>query len=116
VNLPVNQVLAHRVVPEATLVAKPSIEQAIEEVCRARADAVFAGSSAVSPSVQRPNVSGQAAASDLISELRTRLGIGSTSASAAADQIREGISAIAKEGDCLGLWRVGFSRRGMRRR
>jgi ABC-type amino acid transport substrate-binding protein len=105
VNLPVNQLLAHRVVPEATLVAKPSIEQAIEEVCRARAEAVF-GEEFSSVSILSSGLTCQGKPLRLIwiSELRTRLGIGSTfRASVAADQIREGISAIAKEGRLPGI-------------
>ena len=105
VNLPVNQVLAHQVLPDATLVAQPSIEQAIEEMCRARADAVFAEEfSSVSVLFRGLTCQGRPLRLIWISELRTRLGIGSTfRASAAADQIREGIRAIAKEGRLPGI-------------
>lgn len=104
-NMPILRRLVHRVLPNAMLVGKPTIEQAVEEVCHARADAVFTEEfSSVSTMFSGRMCQDGPLRVIWIPELRTTLGIGSTfHAAAAADQIREGISAIATEGSLHGI-------------
>src|SRR5262249_36973852 len=97
VDLPVNRKLASSVLPAATLAAKPSVEQAVEDLCRERADGFFVEEfSAVSVLFKGRTCGGGPLRLIWIPDLRTKLAVGSTfRASAAADQIREGIADIA---------------------
>jgi PAS domain S-box-containing protein len=99
-DLPINQQLLHGVLPNATLTTMASAEQAVDDVCSQRADAFFTEEfSGVSVLFHGRTCNGQPLRLIWIPELRTNLAVGSTfRASAAADQIREGIAAIANEG------------------
>jgi len=99
-DMPINKRLAHSVLPDATLIPKASAEQAVEDVCRGRADAFFVEEfNGVSALFHGRTCDGLPLRMIWIRELRTRLAVGSRFvASAAADRIREGIGAIANEG------------------
>jgi PAS domain S-box-containing protein len=93
---PIDRQFARTILPEARLVAKSSLKEAIEDVCRQEADAAYVEEfSAVSALLAGPSCFGQPLRMISIPDVRTRLGVGSTfGAAAAADRIREGIGAI----------------------
>jgi PAS domain S-box-containing protein len=99
-DLPIKRQLMYRVFPNSTMIAKAFAEQAVEDVCRERADAFFTEEfGGISVLVNGRTCDGRPLRLIWIPELRTKLAVGSTfRASAAADRIREGIGAIADEG------------------
>jgi len=93
---PFDRRLAHKTAPDASLIAKASLKEAIDDVCGQRADAAFIDEfGAVSTLLAGPSCSGQPLRMISIPALRTRLGVGSTFAAAAvADRIREEIGSM----------------------
>ena len=100
-SLPINEHLIHAVCPSAQVRARPSLQDAIEDVCEQRTDAAFmdefTGLAVLLGGVPCPGRPLR-----LISHptMRTTLGVGSTPETAAvADQIREGIGAASQDGE-----------------
>ena len=111
-DLPINQQLLHGALPNARLVARPSLRDAIEDVCTLRADAAFLDEFTASAVL----LGGLPCSPQPLREipmpmLRTTLGVGSTlEASSVADEIRRGIDDAAHEGDLARiLLRWGYS-------
>ena len=111
-DLPINQQLLHGALPNARLVARPSLKDAIEDVCTLRADAAFLDEFTASAVL----LGGLPCSPQPLREipmpmLRTTLGVGSTlEASSVADEIRRGIDDAAHEGDLARiLLRWGYS-------
>ena len=111
-DLPINQQLLHGALPNARLVARPSLKDAIEDVCTLRADAAFLDEFTASAAL----LGGLPCSPQPLREipmpmLRTTLGVGSTlEASSVADEIRRGIDDAAHEGDLARiLLRWGYS-------
>jgi PAS domain S-box-containing protein len=90
--------LARKALPDAKLVARPSLRDAIEEVCQHRADAAYTEEfSGLSALLGGPSCAGQPLRIISVPGLRTKLGVGSTfGASAVADRIREGIGDVGE--------------------
>jgi two-component system cell cycle sensor histidine kinase/response regulator CckA len=111
-DLPIDQQLLHATLPEARLVARPSLKDAIEEVCTLRADAAFMDEFTAS-AVLLGGIPCSSQPLRLIPMpmLRTTLGVGSTlAASSVADEIRRGIDDAAHDGDLERiLMRWGYS-------
>ncbi len=100
-SLPINEHLIHAVSPNAHVRARPSLRDAIEDVCEQRTDAAFmdefTGLAVLFGGMPCP---GQPLRLISHPAMRTTLGVGSTlEAAAVADQIREGIGAAAQDGE-----------------
>ena len=100
-SLPINEHLIHAVSPNAQVRARPSLRDAIEDVCEQRADAAFmdefTGLAVLLGGVPCPGRPLRLVSHPM---MRTTLGVGSTlEAAAIADRIREGIGAASQDGE-----------------
>ncbi len=100
-SLPINEHLIHAVCPSTQVRARPSLRDAIEDVCEQRTDAAFmdefTGLAVLFGGMPCPGRPLR-----LVSHpaMRTMLGGGSTpEAAAVADPIREGIGAASQDGE-----------------
>jgi PAS domain S-box-containing protein len=100
-SLPINEHLIRAICPSAQVRAKPSLRDAIEDVCEQRTDAAFmdefTGLAVLFGGMPCPGRPLR-----LVSHptMRTTLGVGSTpEAAAVADRIREGIGAASQDGE-----------------
>ena len=100
-SLPINEHLIHAACPGAQVRARPSLQDAIEDVCEQRTDAAFMDEF-TGLAVLLGGVPCSGRPLRLVSHpaMRTTLGVGSTRETAAvADRIREGIGAASQDGE-----------------
>jgi ABC-type amino acid transport substrate-binding protein len=85
-ELPLDQQMVHRILPDAGQVLRPTQKEGIEDVCQGRADAAFVeeftGGSILLAGLSCP---GQRLRLIWIEELQTRLAVGSTFSASAVD-------------------------------
>jgi PAS domain S-box-containing protein len=99
-NQPIVTYLATEHFPRTRLIAKPNLKDVIAEVCEGRADGAFLEeNSALSALLDGIPCAGIPMRLIWIPSIRTKLGVGATfEAAGVADEIREEIGKIAKEG------------------
>jgi PAS domain S-box-containing protein len=99
-ELPIDRQMVHRILPRSIEVSRPVEKDAIDDVCRGSADAAFVEEfAAASLMLDGTSCSGQRLRLVWIEEFQTKLAIGSTfAASAVADDLRQGIGDLAKDG------------------
>src|SRR5262249_53051151 len=91
----------HSALPNAKLVARPSLRAAVEDLCTQQADAAFLDEFTASTVLLGGlPCSNQPLRVIRMPMLETELGVGSTlEASAVADELRRGIDQVTQDGD-----------------
>ena len=100
-DLPINQRLLHRVLPQARLVPTKTETGAIEDVCTKRTDAVFIDElTGIAALLAGPSCASQPLRVIPLPALRITLGVGATLENReVADEIRRGMDAVSEEGE-----------------
>ena len=102
-DLPINQRLLRRILPQARLVATVTETGAIEDVCAKRTDAVFIDElTGIAALLAGPSCASQPLRVIPLPALRITLGVGATLENReVADEIRRGMDAVSEEGESV---------------
>ncbi len=102
-DLPINQRLLRRILPQARLVPTVTETGAIDDVCAKRTDAVFIDElTGIAALLAGPSCASQPLRVIPLPELRITLGVGATLENReVADEIRRGMDAVSEEGESV---------------
>ena len=103
-NLPINQFLLHRILPQASLVARETEKDAIDDLCAKRTAAAFVDElTGIAALLAGPSCASQPLRVIPLPTMTITLGVGATLENAeVADEIRRGMDALSQHGDLAG--------------